>query len=190
MQMDNNIQHTHIVPEVLPWSQLVPHNRAEVPVSLADGKLLFFGGRGVPLRRYEFFLHALVASIPESVSPSNPIVLSHSIGIIRALVYLSERRITARLVVSLDGSDIDLASLAARSITDTDANYGQNHCKMLSVLIEHFTRQKDIEHLGPIVLFRWKDGDGKADGPYTRVEHYESPSGHHGYNDKQLRKRI
>ena len=146
--------------------------------------VIFFGGYKTPIKRYTsyfpgFYLYSVTDCNDDILSESN--ILTHSIGLVEALLYFSERKIKPNHIIAMDPPTLSFTSIAERI-------HGED--KVLSGIYQKYNNSNINLSEWTITIFRNKNKNIDADVDlYSKIIYYTQDT-HHPYQIKTVRDSI
>ena len=152
---------------------------------------LFFTGYMMPFKRYKSYLPN-IAMIPDPVEPidSNDCqisALTHSVGLVKALIYCLKHGVKFKVILAIDPPDISDSEII-KKLND------QNLPNSLKTIYEEYIYlRRNMTILDsdiPICLYRnIKNKDYMDSINYSSLNYYHSDT-HYPYTDRSLRDQI
>ena len=144
--------------------------------------IIFFGGYKTPIKRYTsyfpgFQLYSITDCNDETLLHSN--ILTHSIGLVEALLYFSNLKIKPNHIIAMDPPNLSVKSIAKRI-------HGED--KILSGIYQKYNDSDINLSEWTITIFRNKNKDADSD-LYFKIKYYTQDT-HHPYQIKTVRDSI
>lgn len=146
--------------------------------------ILFFGGHMTPLKRYVSYFPGFELCPIDSNSHLSYNILTHSIGLVNALIYLSQQTIATGALVNIVA--MDPPDLSGENIRDKISNGDE----VISSIYQRFQNiNLDFENLNVVVFRNIKKKEYTDVWMYSDVRYYDQDT-HHPYRIKSVRDSI
>jgi len=157
--------------------------------------LLLFTGHKVPAKRYKGLIDHLDTRNVIVIGTDDPepkldilecpIIVGHSVGILRALVYCHKNGIGPRRVISLDGSYLNRELLKDSERTDLFQDYIDSDVDPRNYGIHLFRHIKNV-NTENYLNANQSNKDAMNDTDYASVYYYTEKCGHYPFESKRL----